>query len=409
MPDKKHIQASDIQAISRIITDATVGITDVVEAMHLQFVQPPFLPQTPIQLIIGKITRFTYQNIRLISRLVGDGLSFTLRQIEPILTEKASTEERNAVISALNGVLGEYLTENQNPFSIPMHFRHQGKSLKLVKKEILAAFPNTNGKILLMLHGLCMNDEQWQRNGHDHGKQLAVELGLSPIYLRYNSGQHISTNGQQLAQLLEELLQAWPVEVTELHMLTHSMGGLLARSAFYYGEMRQHHWTQQLKKIIFLGTPHQGAPLERAGNYVDIILEAAPYTQPLSRLGKIRSAGITDLRYGYLLDEDWESTDRFAKGSEEKRHLPLPKGVACYAVAASTGKESGDISSLLLGDGLVYPDSAFGRHKNPAKQLAFSAENRAIVFECNHLDLLCHPPVYEQLRSWMAEEPLGFL
>jgi pimeloyl-ACP methyl ester carboxylesterase len=403
MPKKKYIQPSDLQGISRILTDAVFGVTQVVEAMHQQFVHPPFVPQTPIQRIISSITRFTYQNIKLVTKAVGLGLNASLGQIAAVLDEKASSEEREGMLAALNGILGDYLAESDNSLCIPMQFRFEGKSVPITQKGIANAYPQANGKILLMVHGLCMNDLQWRRNGHDHGVQLAQALGFTPIYLHYNSGLHISTNGHRLAELLEELLLAWPVEVEELLIVAHSMGGLLTRSAMYDGKAKAQHWTKYVKKIIFLGTPHHGAPLERAGNYVDVILDVAPYTQPLSRLGKIRSSGITDLRYGNIVDEDWQGVDRFEKQSDERRHMPLPDGVDCYAVAATTGKASGDLTSLMLGDGLVYLDSALGRHKDAARQLAFS--DSQTVYENNHWDLLSNEEVFEQMKTWLSPQP----
>src|SRR5205823_7106966 len=91
------------------------------------------------------------------------------------------------------------------------------------------------GDVLVLIHGLCMNDLQWQRDGHDHGAVLARELGFTPVYLSYNSGLHISTNGRELSAQLQALLDAWPCPVQRLVLVGHSMGGLLARSALHYG------------------------------------------------------------------------------------------------------------------------------------------------------------------------------
>jgi hypothetical protein len=68
---------------------------------------------------------------------------------------------------------------------------------------------------------------------------------------------------------------------------------------------------------------------------VDLILGVSAYTAPLARLGKIRSAGITDLRYGNLVDEDWAGRDRFAGGGDRRNpwwtseaSLPKDRAVA---------------------------------------------------------------------------------
>ena len=117
-----------------------------------------------------------------------------------------------------------------------------------------------------------MNDLQWKRKGHDHGAALARDLAYTPVYLHYNSGLHISTNGRAFAELLEALVRLWPVPLTELVLIGHSMGGLVARSACHYGALARHEWLRRLDKLVFLGTPHHGAPLERGGNWVDMLL-----------------------------------------------------------------------------------------------------------------------------------------
>jgi hypothetical protein len=180
------------------------------------------------------------------------------------------------------------------------------------------------------------------------------------------------------------------------------MGGLLARSAVHYGMQAQHRWTSRLTDMVFLGTPHHGAPLERAGNWVDIVLGATPYAAPFARLGKVRSAGITDLRHGYLLDEDWVGRDRFARRSDRQQPVPLPTGVRCCTVAASIGQRDGDLKDRLLGDGLVPLDSALGRHPDPSRCLDFAQERQWVGYGINHLDLLGHPQVYAQLLRWLT-------
>ena len=136
----------------------------------------------------------------------------------------------------------------------------------------------------------------------------------------------------------KRLLQAWPVPVEELVIVGHSMGGLLARSACHYGQLAGQAWPKHLRQMVFLGTPHHGAPLERGGNWVNVVLELSPYTAALARLAKIRSAGITDLRHGDILDEDWQHGDRFARAKTRKGAVPLPQGVQCFAVGVTPCK-----------------------------------------------------------------------
>jgi pimeloyl-ACP methyl ester carboxylesterase len=190
--------------------------------------------------------------------------------------------------------------------------------------------------------------------------------------------------------------------LTELVLVGHSMGGLVARSACHYGALAGDAWVRRLDKLVFIGTPHHGAPLERGGNWVDMLLGSSAYTAPLARLGKIRSAGITDLRFGNLVDEDWNKRDRFEPGDDRREAVPLPEGVACYAMAATTGKAAGDLSDRLIGDGIVPLASALGRHANPRLALTFPPSRQWLAYGTGHLDLLSRPEVYARLKGWLA-------
>ena len=399
MSNKKLGQ--DLQGVARLITEATLGITDLVEAMHKRVVHPPFLPSTPIQHLITKIAGITYQNIKWSTQLIGNGLDKALGKLTPLLGETETTDEKEAIRSALNGVIGDYLEEKKNPLNITMQFRFQGKVINLENENIEELCQGINGKIILMIHGSCMNDLQWTRKEHNHGEVLAKDLNKTPVYLHYNTGRHISTNGRDLNELLENLISKWSRPVEELVIIAHSMGGLVARSAIYYGQKQQKKWIHHLQKIVFLGTPHHGASLERAGNYLDVILEAVPYTKPFARLGKIRSAGVTDLRYGNLIDEDWHANDRFEMQTDKRQIIPLPNQIECYSVAGDIGKVKEPVSTHWFGDKLVDVKSALGQHKNPVRNLQFKKENTWINYETSHLDLLSAPIVNSKIKAWI--------
>lgn len=394
---------SDSQGLTRLITEGTIGIIELIEAMHKRVVHPPFLPSTPIQHLITNIAGFVYKNIKWSARFFGGGLDKALGQLSPLVGESKATNEKEAIRSALNGVLGDYLEEKDNPLQIRMKFRHQAKALSLDRQSLEDAYPSINGKILLMVHGICMNDIQWTRKEHNHGELLAKELDKTAIYLRYNSGRHISSNGQSFNELLEELVLNWPVPVEEIVILAHSMGGLVTRSALSYAQQQQKTWPDHLKKIVFLGTPHHGAVLERLGNYVDVILESVHYAKPFARLGKIRSAGVTDLRYSNIVDEDWQGNDRFDMRGDQRQHIPLPKEIACYSIAAVIEKVKDTVSSQVIGDGLVSVKSAFGLHEDVAKNLHFKEENTWIAYENNHFGLLNDPQTYATIKRWVGE------
>ena len=377
--------ASDLRGVMRLAVDATVGVTDLVEKMHhtIQLAHPPLGASRADR--TGGLTGFVYRSIRGTTRLLGHGLDAGMAPVIALLPETESNAKRDALIAAINGVYGDYLVETNNPLAAKMSFRHQGMELD---PELADAVPTANGKVLLFIHGLCLNDGHWTRDGVNHGEVLARELGYTPLYLRYNTGLPIASNGRELAARLEDLLSNWPGDMCELAIAGHSMGGLVARSACHYGRQAGHNWLQHLSKLVFIGTPHHGAPLERGSNWVNFAMDLSPYAAPFTRVAKRRSAGISDLRHGSILDEAPD-------------FVPLPIDVECYAMAATLAKKPSRIHARLIGDGLVPVDSALGRSRNPATTLKIPDNRQWLGFETGHIEMLGRTELYKKLHDWL--------
>jgi pimeloyl-ACP methyl ester carboxylesterase len=295
----------------------------------------------------------------------------------------------------MNGVHGDYLARTGNPLAIAMSLRQDGRAVDV------ASPGNAGSRLMVLVHGLCMNDLQWGGERGQSAQDLARDLGYVPLQLHYNTGLHVATNGRAFAGALESLRAQWSVPIEELVIVGHSMGGLVARSACHYAAHEHHEWMDSLRKLVFLGTPHHGAPLERGGNLLDFMMALSPYSAPFTKLGKLRSEGITDLRHGSVLEEDWADRDRFKLSRDERRPVPLPKGVDCFTVAATRGTRRGLLADRLVGDGLVPLMSALGRHRRADHTLAFPTSHQWIGYELGHMDLLDHPRVYAQLRRWL--------
>lgn len=400
MSKNTHVHASDIRGASRVVIDAIVGMAHLVEAMHVNIAHLPGVPRPAVPGPARGISGLVYRSVRLVAGGVGKVLDAALSRLVPLLGTKKSSLRREAVLAVVNGVLGDYLADTDNPLAIPMRLRRDGRALALDRSELAAAIERPSPRLLVLVHGLCMNDLQWRREGYVEA--LARDLGQTALYLHYNSGRHVSVNGRDFAGLLERLVEQWPVTVESLTIVAHSMGGLVSRSACHYADAAGMHWPACLRQIVFIATPHHGAPLERGGNWVDLLLGVSPYTAPLARLGRIRSSGITDLRYGNLTDEDWEGRDRFAGGGDRRRAIPLPAGTACYAIAGSAKRPVGKLGERLLGDGLVPLDSALGRHKQRLRRLAFPQSRQWIGTGMGHLELLARAEVWQRIRCWLS-------
>jgi hypothetical protein len=357
------------------------------------------------------VTGFVYRAVHGVTKLVGHALEASFTRLEPWLASLVDappeTPERETVLAALNGVLGDRLAAQNNALATPMTLRLNGQVLDW-QVSVAPANAALSSKVLVLIHGLCMNDLQWRSQtvdakapGYDHGQMLGAALGYTPLYVRYNTGLHTSENGALFSAQLEKLVDHWPVGLTELRVLAHSMGGLVTRSALHHA--RQHHlrWPGLLKAIVFLGTPHHGAPLERAGNWIDVVLGATPYSRPFAKLGQLRSAGITDLRYGHVLDTDWQGRDRFRRRPDTRTPCPLPLEVPCYTVAATTARQRSPVAERILGDGLVPLASALGQHADPARSLVFAPERQHIAYATHHMQLLSSPAVGARVLHWL--------
>ena len=394
----------DLRGASRLAIEATTGVAGVVEAMHNRIGAGPAVLGRPLDAPVRLVTRPIYGSVRGVTRLVGEGIDAALARLAPVvaplLGEGPPSRRREALVAALNGVLGDHLAASGNPLAIEMQLRRDGRPLELDAEALRVAFPRARRKLLVLVHGSCRSNLQWNRDGHDHGAALARDLGFSPVYVHYNTGLHVSVNGRALAGLLEQLVEAWPARIDVLVLLAHSMGGLVARSACHFGEAEGHAWRRPLRALVCIGTPHHGAPLERGGHGIDLLLGVSRYSAPLARLGRIRSAGVTDLRHGNVLDEHWRGHDRFAHRRDDRVPLALPAGVRCYAIAGTTA--AAGAAARRGTDGLVPVESALGEHARPELTLGFPEAYRWIAHGTNHFELLSRPEVYAKLRSWLA-------
>lgn len=401
-----HWRASDLRAITRLATDATTAVTTLAEGVHQSVWRTLGAPSGARPAQARGLTGLIYKSITGVTQRVGSGMAAALNRLEPWLQRLESqgeeSLERAAVLAALNGVMGDRLQASASPLATPMTLRFQNKVLDGTAPPEAR---QVTGKVLVVIHGLCMNERQWtsQHAGRpvNHAEILGAALGYTPVYVRYNSGLHVSENGHALARQLEDLARWWPVPVTELSVLAHSMGGLVIRSALASAASGALAWPGLLKNIVFLGTPHHGSPLERAGNWVDVVLGSTPYSRPFAKLGQLRSAGITDLRYGHVLDTDWQGHDRFRRQPDRRVPLPLPAGVACFTVAATTAAKRSPVADRLVGDGLVPLHSALGQHDDPHRGLNFASDHQYIAYRTSHLALLGSPAVAQQLLTWL--------
>ncbi|HHH11775.1 MAG TPA: alpha/beta fold hydrolase, partial [Sorangium sp.] len=315
---------------------------------------------------------------------------------------------RDSALALLNGAFGDHLERQHSALATPMTVRHQGKALSLNGSALAAALPHASGRLCLFIHGLACTEWTFSYDAErlyadpcvNYGTLLARDLGMTPLYLRYNSGRHISHNGQQLARVLQQLVDHYPVPIDELVLIGHSMGGLLARSACYYGP--HDGWVKKLRRVICLGSPHLGAPLEQASHMLSLVLRSIDTmgTQIPGHILNARSSGIKDLRFGYILDEDWLGASAEACDDRSRRDVPFVEHADYYFVAGTISEDPSSTMATLLGDVLVRPKSAAGVHQRPLRSIPFAAERGATAAGLSHLRLANHPLVYQHMVRW---------
>ncbi len=345
------------------------------------------------------ITRGVYRGLGAGTRAVGvaAGRAAARRDGLPL----SSTPYGSAVIAAIAGLRGDALEEEGSPLAQPMAVRVGGQPVALEPEAIASAFPAATRRIVVFVHGLMTTEFSWALGGRERfGNRLARDIGRTPVYVRYNSGRHISENGRSLSELMEQLLAVWPVDVDEIALVGHSMGGLVARSACCHAAEADANWARLIKHSVSLGTPHMGAPLEQAVHVLSAGLARLPETRPFANFLRRRSGGIRDLRRGSLVDEDWRDCDPDALRGAACAEIPLLEGATHCFVSAPVTRSDRHPVGRLIGDTLVLKPSASGRSRT--RRIPFEDEYGMHLGKASHFALLYHPAVYEKLRGWLS-------
>ncbi|MCG6116649.1 MAG: GPI inositol-deacylase [Aquimonas sp.] len=386
-PRPASLRPSDLRALVDLSSLAAEGVIDIGEGLHQSVRSTLGLAPGATPERCGGLSGAVYGLVRGLQGGVAGGLSRGLERLERVLDQGAPQDpapRRLALLSVLNGVLGDRLAERGNPLALEAGLRLDGLPLAAALAGPARRRGPLSRHVVVLLHGLCMNDVQW-RSASDpgHGEALANALGATVVHARYNSGLGIGRNGALLSEQLETLLQCWPVPIERISLVGHSMGGLIARSAELAARRSGHRWRLQLRDIATLGSPHRGAPLERIGRSCERALAAVPYAGHFARIGSMRSQGILDLGDGRVADE---------------AEQPLPSDVRALAVAARTLR--GEVRGLggWVGDGLVPADSALGLPCENPRGL-----DARCISSTGHLELLRSGEVRRWLIEWLGD------
>jgi pimeloyl-ACP methyl ester carboxylesterase len=338
---------------------------------------------------------------------------------------------RDDAIAIVNGLFGDSLEGRDSRFATPMALRAAGIVLPLTRtrlrdrlkqrirhpfrtppprsidEALTAAGIEPGPRICILVHGLMSTESIWRYPDHptaNYGTRLAVEHGVTNLTLRYNTGRSIPTNGREFAEILNRLVQIWPTRIEELNLIGHSMGGLVIRSACYYGRdlrplrrrvpvvlTRARGWTTLVRRVVLIGVPNTGAGLEAFVNSLSASLSTMPVpgTRVVANGLERRSAGIKDLRFGTIRD-DLDGTDI----GQDTYHLV---DAEYLIVAGSITADPEHPLARRIGDALVTSSSAFGVDDDIE---LFPGATIGIFPKVTHNALAHNVDVYAAITAW---------
>ena len=304
--------------------------------------------------------------------------------------------------SILNGIFGDTLANS--PLEVRMGLYYRGERINLdsnsINKYLSDRAIQAKKKVCILVHGLTHNETAWDFPDHsNYGTFLEKDFHFVSFALRYNTGLHISENGQKLSQLLEEFFTNYPIPIEEICVIAHSMGGLLTHSACYYSQKNQYNWHQKLKKVFLIATPHKGSFLEQFANLTSNVLLQVPnwHTRLVGKVLNFRSAGIKDLRFAYMKDEDWQDKQTDTLLENAPTHIEKLKDVSYYVISGRLTQKENHWIAKLFGDSLVDIESAKKHY-----YFDFPPQNCYEFAKTNHFDIQTKMEVYEKIKEWYS-------
>ena len=406
----------EIRTAGRLVGDVLAGGVGLIWDVHRAVADRSFAAAgpvgAPVQLVHDAIAGGVYATVRAVHAAVPRVGSAVASWRAPADARPLSaTAGGQLILAVANGLWGDRIHHRHPALATAMTVRSAaGRDVELTPAGVGAAFPEATSRIVVFAHGLCETDRWWSMKSRAHygepgltyGARLRVELGYTAVYLRYNTGHRVSDNGRQLAALMNQLVTAWPAEVDEIVLVGHSMGGLVARSACHYGELDGSAWTGAVRHVFCLGTPHLGAPLEKGVNAAAWFLGQWPETRPMAGLLNSRSVGVKDLRYGAVVEEDWQGVDADEFLRDRCTEVPFLAHATYYFIGATVTADHRHPLAALVGDMFVQLPSASGRGRR--RRVPFEVQHGRHFGRLHHFDLLNHPDVYAQIRTWLERE-----
>ena len=302
------------------------------------------------------------------------------------------------------GVLSPELLAVAPAFEDTLSLRHPGRSGPIVPAQLASAVPNAGSRLVVFIHGLVDTEEVWFSPEQRIATlpAAAEASGATPLFVRYATGRPIEHNGRDLDAALESVVASWPVPITSLTLVGHSMGGLLLRAACAAAFDRGARWLHAVDDLLYLGTPHLGSWLEKVANVTSWTLRrTSRHAAPIGSLLDGRSQGIKDLRFGTTEVAAWPQGGVDGLLTGRPVDAPWLAGVRHHLVVGRLHRDPGHPLNAVLGDALVRATSATGAGR--WRRIEGSALARVTAVDASHTGLPRDAEVAAVLRDVLTD------
>ncbi len=405
--DLGAVSGRTLRAVTEVVRGAHFTVSDAVGDAVRAAVGPV---ATPVRVVQDAMTHSIYSltglGLSVASRAAGLVAESRMRELDASRTSVHDGGAHLALGIGL-GLAGDRVVADAASLAPAMHVRRAGRPVSLTPDEVAAAFGDATGQVAVLVHGLFEDESAWAFGADrraPYADRLAGDLGMTPVLLRFNTGLRVSDNGRALADLLADLVAAWPVPPARIVLVGHSMGGLVIHSALAQADAvtdTSSTWLPLVRDTVTLGTPHHGSPIARAVDRAAWRLATSARTRWAGDAFGIRSGGIRDMAHGNVIAADWLGHD--AHDHADHRTHPEPAaGIRHHAVVGVAGSRLPTAVGELVGD-VVVPLASASHAEIPAVGRRFGEEDIAVVTGVTHLGLLNHDAVYSHLHRWLAE------
>jgi pimeloyl-ACP methyl ester carboxylesterase len=408
-PEHPSGPVADWVGLGDLVELATERISMPVEGIHRAITLRWVDVLTPAGSKVGSVTESAigavYGTVRSAGALVGGALGLVARQAakHAALRPLWGTGRGGTARAMANAVWGDELERRGSTLSLGMGLRTpQGDPVSTAAAPLAQTYHNAYSRLAVLIHGWSETEQIWHKLPDD-GRTASLATSLESerrtvLLVRYNSGRHVSANGADLASLLDAVAESWPVDVEQIDLVGHSMGGLVARSAVVAGAAAAHRWTSSVGHLVTLGTPHLGSPIEKGLAAISQALRIAPESEPLGQFLDLRSHGVKDMRFGAITNHDWLDACPDRLIDVMKDDAVAPDGITRHFATGVVTQDPAHPLGRILGDLVVRSPSGTGRgtHREVA------ATDVRVFGGRRHRDLLRDVEVHAQVRDWLS-------